>query len=121
VYLIGYAGVFLLLATKSVPCGFAKMFHTPCPGCGSTRAVIALATGNVDAFLHANPFGILMAIFAGALAVDSLRSVLLHGDFTGMDGRVGKIVMRGVAVVAVLEVVLWIARFFGAFHGPVAV
>jgi hypothetical protein len=120
-YLTGYAVVFVLLATKSIPCGFAKMFHTPCPGCGSTRAVLAIATGNVDGFLHANPFGLPLAIFAFALAIESLRSVLLRGDFGAMDRRVQKIILRGVLVVVVLEIALWIARFFGAFGGPVTV
>lgn len=121
VYLVLYGAAFVLLATKSVPCAFAKAFHTPCPGCGSTRAVVALATGDIDGFLHANPLGVPMAILAGVIAVDSLRSVFLHGDFRGMAPGVHKVVVRGVLVVAVLEFALWIARFFGAFGGPVPV
>jgi hypothetical protein len=30
-------------------------------------------------------------------------------------------VKRGIVVIAALELVLWIARFFGAFGGPVPV
>lgn len=120
-YLLAYSAVFALLATKSLPCAFARLTHLPCPGCGSTRSVLALVSGNLDGFLHGNPFGVPMAMIAGALALDSLRSVFLYGDFKGMDMRLGKLLMRGVLVVAVLECALWIARFFGAFGGPVPV
>jgi hypothetical protein len=33
----------------------------PCPSCGSTRAIIALAKGNVIEALHINPMGFLVA------------------------------------------------------------
>src|SRR5947208_8296385 len=33
------ASASVLLVAAHVPCGFARMFHVPCPGCGSTRAM----------------------------------------------------------------------------------
>ncbi len=120
VVLLGVLGA--LLYAKAIPCAFAKIFHTPCPGCGSTRSAVALLHGDLDGVLHYNPLGPVMAMLIGVLAVQALGSVLVHGDFRGVaEGRVGSFVKRGVILVAALEVVLWVARFFGAFGGPVPV
>jgi hypothetical protein len=111
-----------LLYAKGVPCAFARIFRTPCPGCGSTRSAIALLHGDLDGVLHYNPLGPVMAVFIGVLALQSLASVLVHGDFRGAgEGRVGLVVKRGILVVGALEVALWVARFFGALGGPVPV
>ena len=111
-----------LLYAKGIPCIFAEIFHTPCPGCGSTRSSIALLQGDLDGVVRYNPLGPVMAVLIGALAAQSLVSVLVHGDLRGAgEGRVGSIVKRAIFAVAALEVVLWIARFFGALGGPVPV
>lgn len=111
-----------LLSAKAVPCAFAKMFHLPCPGCGSTRAVLALLDGDVGSMVRFNPIGPVAAVLIGVLVVQAFASVLARGDFRAVgEGRVGLVVKRGLVVVVVLEVLVWIARFFGAFGGPVPV
>ena len=48
--------------------------------------------------------------------------MVTHGDFRDAgSGRVGHVVKRLVIVVVVLEVVLWVARFFGALGGAVSI
>jgi len=116
------AGVLSLLWLSAVPCGFARMTHHPCPGCGSTRAVLCLAHGDFAGIFRFNPFGPVMAILLGGLAVQAIHSMLVRGDLGHVgEGRVGQILKRGVMVVAILEFALWIARFFGALGGPVEV
>lgn len=111
-----------LLYAKGIPCAFARVFHTPCPGCGSTRSAIALLHGDLDGVLQYNPLGPVMAVLIGALAAQSLGSVLVHGDFrAAAEGRVGRVVKRGILVVAALEIALWVVRFFGVLGGPVPV
>lgn len=112
------AGFGTLLAAKAVPCGFATVTHHPCPGCGSTRAVLALVSGDLDGVVRNNPFGPLMAVVLGVLVVQTILSVLRHGDLRDVGGRR---TTRVVVVLAALETVLWVARFCGAFGGPVAV
>lgn len=120
---VGLFGLFgVLLSAQAIPCSFARLFHTPCPGCGSTRAVLALVHGDLHGVLHYNPFGPVMALLIGVLGLQSFVSVLLHGDFRDAGaGRAGLLVKRGVFVVVVLEVLLWGLRFCGAFGGPVPV
>ena len=118
----GLAAVAFLLGSAHVPCGFARMFHTPCPGCGSTRAMLALASGDLHAFVRYNPLAPFMTALVAVLAVQAVVSVLATGTFRDVgNGRVGMVVSRGMVIVATLEVLLWIARFGGFLGGPVPV
>lgn len=111
-----------LLASAGVPCGFARIFHVPCPGCGSTRAMLALATGDLHGLVRYNPLAPFMTLLIVALALQAFASVLATGTFRRVgDGVVGLLVSRGVMVVAALEVLVWIARFGGFLGGPVPV
>jgi hypothetical protein len=116
------AGVTYLLAAAQVPCGFARIFHVPCPGCGSTRAMLALASGDLDGLVHYNPLAPFMTLLVVALAGQALASVLATGTFRRVgDGAIGMVVARGVMVVGALEVVVWIARFGGFLGGAVPI
>ena len=111
-----------LLWAKAVPCAVATLTHHPCPGCGSTRAVLALAHGDLDGVLHTNPFGPFMAGVLAVLVYQAITSMLFDGDFRRVaGGRSGKVLTRVVVVIATLETILWVARFCGAFGGPVPV
>src|SRR5437868_1651938 len=89
---LGFGLATTLAWAKALPCVIAKVTHHPCPGCGSTRAVLALLVGDFDGVLRANPFGPVMAIVMGILAVEAVLSVLRDGDLrhvaTGPRGRV---------------------------------
>jgi hypothetical protein len=116
------AGVTYLLAAAHVPCGFARIFHMPCPGCGSTRAMLALASGDLHALVRYNPLAPFMTLLVVVLAGQALASVLATGTFRRVgDGTVGMVVSRGVMVVAALEVLVWLARFGGFLGGAVPI
>jgi hypothetical protein len=118
----GLAAFGTLLWAKAVPCGFATLTHHPCPGCGSTRAVVALLHGDLGGVLRTNPFGPFMAGVLGVLVYQAITSMLFDGDFRRVaGGRSGKVLTRVVIAIAALETILWVARFCGAFGGPVAV
>jgi hypothetical protein len=119
---LGFGALASLLYAKAIPCAFARIFHLPCPGCGSTRAVVALLSGDLDGVVRNNPLGPVAALLLGALAAQALLSMLTHGDFRDAgSGVTGQVVKRAVVVIVALEVALWIARFFGALGGPVSV
>jgi hypothetical protein len=65
---VGYGWVGLNLFDESVRhsdstsvCLFKHTTGLPCPSCGSTRAVVAIAEGNIVQSLTWNPIGILIA------------------------------------------------------------
>ncbi len=114
--------VALVMGSGLVPCAFARATHLPCPGCGSTRAVAALFRGDLAGVLHMNPLGPVMALVLGLLALEAIVSVLKTGDARLVGStRAGRFLTRALVVVTALDVLLWIARFFGAFGGPVPV
>jgi hypothetical protein len=111
-----------LLAAAQVPCGFAHIFHVPCPGCGSTRAMLALAAGDLHGLVRYNPLAPFMTMLVVALAGQALASVLTTGTFRRVgDGTIGLLVSRGVMVVGAREVLVWIARFGGFLGGAVPI
>ena len=116
------SAIAFLLYSAQIPCGFARVFRTPCPGCGSTRAMLALLTGDFDGLVHFNPLAPLMTAFLLLLTFQAVTSLSATGTFERVgDGKIGLIVSRGVLAVAVLEVLLWVARFGGFLGGPVPV
>jgi hypothetical protein len=111
-----------LLYAKAIPCTFARVFHAPCPGCGSTRAVLALLHGDLHGVVRFNPLGPVIALLLGVFAVQSLVSIAKYGDARDAGaGPLGRALRSAIFVVGALEVALWIARFFGAFGGPTPV
>jgi hypothetical protein len=69
-FLLCVAGILLLhlygqvdkvIAILPVCCPFNLITGIPCPGCGMTRAFLALARGDLITALHYNPFSMLLA------------------------------------------------------------
>ena len=116
-------GVFgFLLASAHVPCGFARIFRMPCPGCGSTRAMLALAHGDLGSFVRYNPMAPFMTLLVTVLVVQAFASLVTTGTFRRVgDGGVGNLLSRGAIVIGVIEFVIWAARFGGFLGGPVPV
>ena len=116
------AAAVFLLGAADVPCGFARVFHVPCPGCGSTRAMLALLRGDIHGLVRYNPLAPFMSAMLAALCLQALSSVLATGTFRRVgNGTIGGIVALGMVTVAALEVLLWFARFGGFLGGPVPV
>jgi hypothetical protein len=106
-------------------CPTALLLGVPCPGCGLTRATLALLRGDVQAALAFHPLVFLLApLFAYALGIVLLDYV--RGGPSGAPSRLAtwfsERVRHGVAL-ALLVVALgvWGARFAGYFGGPVPV
>ena len=118
-----FGGVlFALLYAGAVPCMFARFTHQPCPGCGSTRSVLALLHGDLHGVLANNPLGPAAALLMGIFAAQAWLSLLKWGDLRDAgEGKLAILLKRLLFVLAGLEFLLWIARFFGFFGGPVSV
>src|SRR5688500_12402667 len=54
-------GLVTILASGLVPCQFASMTGCPCPGCGLTRATLAIARGDLGAAFALQPFAFVVS------------------------------------------------------------
>lgn len=59
----------LAVLTGSTLCPVAALTGTPCPGCGMTRAVVALARGDLSAAWRWHPLAPLVAGYAAGTAI----------------------------------------------------
>lgn len=95
-------------------CPFSFFVGLPCPGCGLSRATFALLRGDVHAAFAAHPL-----VF---VALPGTVALALHATSRGPVSQLREhAVMIFSAVLLTLLVAVWLARFAGAFGGPVAV
>ncbi len=89
----------------------------PCPGCGMTRAARFALHGDFGAATRMHPLWLVVMPACAALAIAEGVGFARHGRWgIGIESAWTKRI--GAIVVAAL-VVVWLARFFGAFGGPV--
>lgn len=105
-------------------CPFANLFGQPCPGCGMTRAILALLRFDLSASSEYHP----MAPWIAPLALVFLFDTCWRYVF-GRPLRIAQGLLRPfttnsnyfwtAAAVGLLAV--WISRWFGSFGGPVPI
>ena len=112
----------LVLGSGAIPCAFAKIFHVPCPACGTTRSVRALLHLDVLGALRFNPLGPFVAALLLQLGLFAIWLTAREGNIERLgQHRYGAWISRLLAVALVLEVLAWLLRFAGFFGGPVQV
>ncbi len=100
-------------------CPIARITHHPCPTCGLSRATQSLLTGDFHYALVSQPLVLVVAPFLAVLVTLELGTYVWTGAL-GTWAR--KMPFRiGIIVLAIALFVMWIARFFGYFGGPVPV
>jgi len=123
--LASLAGLFALADVVHFPlCPLASTFGVPCPGCGLTRATLALLHGNVRAALHFHPLVFLLApLFIGFMGSAALE-LLRDPNAPRRQPRIrwnSRWLSIAALCVLVLSLGVWLARFGGYFGGPVPV
>ena len=89
----------------------------PCPGCGLTRATIALFTGDLAAATALNPLALVVCpLLAGTFAYAAGRYIVTGRVATDRWPAAPILVLSMIALT-----VVWAARWLGYFGGPVAV
>jgi len=111
------ASPWLVATIFGVPfCPTALFLHTSCPGCGLTRATWAMLGGDFAGAVALHPLAPLVSpFFVGTFGYLGLRYVI--AGRTDMKPWL----VTAVGVLSALLVLLWAARLFGAFGGPVPV
>jgi hypothetical protein len=119
------AGLFALAVHSDFPlCPMASSLGIPCPGCGLTRATLALLHGDVGAALRFHPLVAVLAPlfigFVGSATLDLVRDPTRprRPSRIPWNSRTLNIVA---ATLFVLTFGVWLARFAGYFGGPVPV
>jgi len=112
----------LSFALLDIPlCPVAAVAHQPCPGCGLTRATLALVRGRVAEAMGFQPLAPLVCpLVIGFLGYEALAYVR-SGRVRVLHGAAARRLMAVGLVLWGLLVAVWVARFCGAFGGPVAV
>ncbi len=111
----------LAVAVRFPLCPFALVTRHPCPGCGLTRAGLALAVGDLDAALHYHPLVIPVVPVIAFLMLQGSYNYVRHGRWRTFAFLQARWVTVSAIVLSVAMTAIWIARFFGFFGGPVAV
>lgn len=117
-------GVFLSIVRFQLPfCPLASVLGVPCPGCGLTRATLALAHGDLQHALELHPLVLVLApLFIWAMASAAFGYV--RGPRPGRPVRLW-LASRPVTALGSLLMLatlgVWGARFLGYFGGPVPV
>ncbi len=103
-------------------CPTAATLGVPCPGCGLTRATLAAAQGDLaEAFALHPLFWLISPVFIGlllAVALGYIRGRTALPFLARVSPRT--ITIAGIAF-SVITFGVWLARFYGAFGGPVPV
>jgi len=105
---IGGASLFLAAGPIRGDCGFRVLTGAPCPGCGMTRAVLALAEGDAATAWRMHP-----AVFALAAAVAAAVAAAAHEGITGRPSFRRAAERHGVRAAVAAAVILgavWTAR-----------
>ena len=102
-------------------CPTAALFGMPCPGCGLTRATLAALHGDFTRAFHFHP----LFFIATPLYVGTITSVawtfVRGGTHKPPSVKFSAVVTVFALTLMLLLMGVWLARFFGAFGGPVEV
>ncbi len=100
-------------------CPIAAVTGHPCPACGLTRATRLASKGLFLDATRMHPLVWLVVPFVVLVVVVELAGYVRTGAF-GASAKV-RAVKPTMVILAVAMFALWVARFFGALGGPVAV
>jgi hypothetical protein len=110
-FVIAGAAVLVAAALRIPLCPFALLAGLPCPGCGLSRATLALLRGDVRTAMALHPLVL--------LAAPAILLGVLHATSAETSRGRERAMATGACTLLVLFVAVWLARFAGFFGGPV--
>lgn len=118
---LGLAPFFGAMFLDLPMCPSAAAFGIPCPGCGLTRATLAALHGHFAQAFHYHPLFLLVTpVYVFVLS--SLAWGYIRGGMDKIPSQRTSVIVSTLAIVIFISLFgVWLARFFGAFGGPVPV
>lgn len=114
--------MFVLAFVFRIPlCPVAIITQHPCPGCGLTRAGVALLQGHIHEAVHFHPLVVPIVPIVGLAVLHGIYNYVRHGRWYSFASAQTRTITVGSIVLGVALIGVWVARFFGAFGGPVPV
>lgn len=114
------AGAVLVLSSGLFVCPLALVAHQPCPACGLTRASLAVLSLDFRRAASLHPLVFVVLPLLGAWAVSAAHAYVTTGRALPSP-RAGRAFGYAFPLLFALLLVVWVARFFGHFGGPVPV
>ena len=123
---LGLGGAFALLAATGLPlCPMAGVLGIPCPGCGLTRATLALLHGHITTAFHFHPLVLVISPFFAWLTASAAYGYVRGPRPNAQRNLKPWLASRTATVLLsallVATFVVWVARFRGYFGGPAPV
>jgi hypothetical protein len=112
------AALGVLLAPVKL-CLVAILFHAPCPGCGMTRAALALLRGDFARAYALHPLSFVLVPFLGAIIARQIARYVQTGS--AWSDPLPRWIEPVAAGLMVLLLGVWAARLCGFLGGPVSV
>ncbi len=100
-------------------CPVRTLLHVPCPTCGITGALRSMLHLDFAMAFHDHPLSFVVIPFVALLVVMELGGFVATNQLGTWTNK-SAVRIAGITMCAALFLV-WIARFFGAFGGPVRV
>jgi hypothetical protein len=113
------AALLLVLLPVPSPCPVRLVLRIPCPSCGLTRAARLALAGDWAGATHMHPLWFVVLPFVSVVAAVECAAYVRTGSWGVLMSR--RWVQRAGIAVAASLVVVWVARWFGAFGGPVGI
>ena len=106
------------LASGHIKCPMNALFHVPCPGCGSSRAMHALLDLDVHEALRTNPLAPIAVVAMLVVAARAAWLELKDGSLKRLgEGRFGAFLMSVLVRLVALAIFVWFLRALGLFGG----
>lgn len=120
--MIAFGAVCSAIVVFSIPvCPTATIFHFPCPGCGLSRATMALLRGDFAVAFRIHPAVFIVLPVLGLYMLGQVATYV-NPEWKRLAKLLrNKWLERAIIAMMLVVVALWVARFFGAFGGPVSV
>ena len=120
--MIAASAVGAVIALRIPVCPTATLFGIPCPGCGLTRATLALFRGDVATALHFHPLVFVLTPLVVGLTLNTAYEYVRGPRPTARPELVTSRTTSWLAAFLLAGMLgVWGARFLGYFGGPVPV